>query len=173
MQGPTHLVTGVLIQRVIKKVRPLPLRYFLVAFLAITSHGILDRLARFTYHPPMPLTEDGFWISYHLIIAFMSISIFVKYWGKYKCGLIFSILPDLDWVVLHSSNFFSFQIPVWKEAILHGFFFSFLDSLLLFRFLNTLPDWSLERKGAILELALFLTLIILSYRWQYTWRERT
>lgn len=82
MQGPTHLITGVLIQKAVRKVHPLPLQYFLVVFLAIVSHGILDRLARFTYHPPIPLTGDWFWISYHLIIAFLTIFIFVKYLGK-------------------------------------------------------------------------------------------
>jgi hypothetical protein len=165
MQGPTHLVTGVLIQKALRKVRFLPLQYFLVAFLAIISHGILDRLTRFTYHSPNPLIGDWFWISYHVTIVFLTTYIFIRYWRKYKVGLIFSVLPDFDWVVIHSSNFFSFQIPFWKEAILHKFFFSFLDSLPPFIFLNNLPDWGLKRKGVILEfaiLAILITLIILA-----------
>ncbi|MBS7617876.1 hypothetical protein KEJ25_04620 [Candidatus Bathyarchaeota archaeon] len=51
---------GVFIQKILRKVEPVSLRYFLVAFLASISHGILDRLARFTYHPPTPLFEDLF-----------------------------------------------------------------------------------------------------------------
>lgn len=163
MQGPTHLITGVLIQKAMRKVLPLPLRYFLIAFLAIMSHGILDRLARLTYHPPKPLAGDYFWISYHLLIAFLAIYILLKYWRNYKLGLIFSVFPDFDWVVIHTSNLFSFQIPFWKETILHKFFFSFLDSSPQFSFLNTLPDWAFERKGVILELTLFIILIILVY----------
>jgi len=165
MQAPTHLVTGVLIQKALekKKVQPFPLQYLLVAFLAVISHGILDRLARFTYHPSVPLTGDWFWISYHSIVAFLTIFIFVKYWKRYKIGLIFSVLPDFDWVVINASSLFSFQIPFWKEPILHKFLFSFLDFLPPFGFLNTLPDWTLERKAVILELALFITLITIIY----------
>lgn len=163
MQAPTHLVTGVLIQKALKKkqVQPLPLQYFLIALLAVISHGILDRLARFTYHPPMPLTGDWFWVSYHAVVAVLTIFIFVKYWKRYKLGLIFSVLPDFDWVVIHSSSLFSFQIPFWKEPILHKFLFKFLDFLPPFSFLNTLPDWTLERKAVILEIALFTTLFII------------
>ena len=163
MQAPTHLVTGALIQKAIekKKVQPFPLRYVLVASLAVISHGILDRLARFTYHPPIPLIGDWFWISYHSIVAFLTVFIFVKYWKRYKLGLIFSILPDFDWVVVYSSSLFSFQIPFWKEPILHKFLFKFLDFLPPFSFLDTLPDWTLERKAVILEIALFTALFII------------
>lgn len=163
MQGPTHLVTGILIQKVLRNLRPLPLQYFLVAFLAFISHGFLDKLAMLTYHPPKPLRGDWFWISYHLIIAFLTIFIFVKYWKKYKLGLIFSVLPDFDWVLIHSSNLFSLQIPFWKEPILHKFFFSFLNSLHLLNFLNTFPQWTIERKGVIFELILFLILSFFVY----------
>jgi len=162
MQGPTHLVTGVLIQKILRKVRPLPLQYLVVAVLAIISHGILDKLTRFTYHPPTALTGDWFWVSYHLLIAFLTIVIFIKYWRRYKFGLVFSVLPDLDWVVLYSSNFFSFQISFWKDPVLHKFFFSFLDFLPPFSFLNSLPDWSLEKEAVILEftvLAILFTFI--------------
>ncbi len=163
MQGPTHLVTGILIQKILRNLRPVPFRYFLVASLAVISHGLLDKLATLTYHPSNPLSGDWFWISYHLIIAFLTIFIFAKYWKKYKLGLIFSVLPDFDWVLIHSSNLFSLQIPFWKGPILHEFFFSFLDSLPFLRFLNTLPQWTIERKGVIFELILFLILIFSVY----------
>jgi hypothetical protein len=162
MQTPTHLVTGVLIQKAIRKVQPIYLRYFLVVFLTVMSHGIMDRLARFTYHPPMPLIGDWFWVSYHIVIAFLTIYIFVKYWRKYKIGLISSIFPDFDWVILHSSSFFSFQVPFWKEPVLHKFF-SFLDFLPPLSFLHTLPDWNLEREGAVLEFAVLATLVTFIY----------
>lgn len=163
MQGPTHLIMGIAIQKSMAKVRRLPLQYFLVIFSAIVSHGILDRFARLTYHPPTPLTGDWFWTSYHLIIAFLTILIFVKYWGKYKLGLIFSVIPDLDWVVLHSANLLSVEIPLWKGPVLHQFFFSFMVSTPPFRFLNYLPDWSLERGAAIVELVLLIVLARLTY----------
>jgi len=163
MQAPTHLVTGILIQKAVREIGHHPLQYFLVASLAIMSHGILDKLARFTYHPPDPLTNDWFWISYHLFITFLTIFIIVKYWRKYKLGIFFSVLPDFDWVVIHSSNLLSFSVPFWKDEILHKFFFSFLDFLPFFSLLNTLPDLSLKRIGVLPEIGLFTILLFVSY----------
>lgn len=157
MQGPTHLVTGILIQKIFKKI-PKFLYYPLVIILALFFHGILDKLARFTYHPSTPLADDWFWVSYHLVIAYLTIFIFIKYWPKYKLSLALSILPDLDWVLVYASNFFGYGI-FWKEPILHRSLIGFLDSLPPFSFLNSLPDWSLVREGAIVE---FTCLIILS-----------
>jgi hypothetical protein len=123
MQGPTHLIAGVLIQKSLRSVQPIKLQYFLLAFLAVLSHGVLDGLTRFTYHPSTPFLNDWFWVSYHVVIASLTIFIFVKFWVRYKIGLIFSIFPDFDWVVLHSSSFFSYQIPFWNEPLLHKIFF--------------------------------------------------
>jgi hypothetical protein len=77
--------------------------------------------------------------------------------------------------VIHSSSLFSFQIHFWKEPILHKFLFKFLDFLPPFSFLNTLPDWTLERKAVILEVALFTTLVIIIHameRGKQTWRGK-
>lgn len=164
MQAPTHLATGILIQKAIRKRQRYQRRYSLtIASLALLSHGILDRLARFTYHPPVPLIQDWFWISYHLVIAVLTVYVVLNCWRKYKLGIIFSVLPDIDWVVLHVSDFLSIQIPFWKEPILHKFLFSFLDLLPPFSFLNSLSNWNLERKGALLEVALLATLIASIY----------
>lgn len=163
MQGPTHLVSGILIQKAMKKIRPHFLKYLLIASLAIVSHGILDKLGRFTYHPPSPLVNDWFWVSYHLFIALLTIFIFVGYWKKYKFGLIFSVFPDFDWVIIYSLKFFSLKISFWQEPILHKFFCGFIDLLPPFRFLDTLPNLNLERKGAVLEFILFTILIISIY----------
>jgi hypothetical protein len=163
MQAPTHLATGILIQKGLSKAQPPSLRYPLIAVLALLSHGILDGLARFTYHPPTPLVQDWFWISYHSIVALLTVYIFFKFWKEYKLGLIFSILPDVDWIVLHSSDLLSVQVPFWKEPILHKLLFSFLDLLRPLKFLDTLPNWNLERKGIILELVLLAVLITSIY----------
>lgn len=160
MQGSTHLVLGVFIQKILRGVEPVFLRYFLLAFLAFISHGFLDRLARFTYHPPMPLFEDPFWVVYHLMIVLLSVFIAVKCWSRYKIGMSFSILPDLDWVIIHISSFFSFQTPFWSEPIIHNLL-NFLDFLPPFQQLNSLPDLSLRKEGAILESGILLMLVFL------------
>lgn len=163
MQGPTHLVTGILIQKTLRKIQPLPFQYFLVAFFCIVSHGILDKSASITYHPPKPLTRDWFWICSHLFIALLTVYICLTYWGKYKFALVFSVLPDFDWILLQGSKLFPFQISFLRKPILHRFFFSFFDSVLPFKLLNTLPDWNLQKKGVILEFCFFCILVILIY----------
>jgi hypothetical protein len=162
MQAPTHLLTGILIQKAFKRVRPAVVRHFIIALLAFLSHGILDSLVRFTYHPPEPIA-NAFWISYHLIMFFLTVYIFLKYWRKYKLGLVFSILPDFDWVVLYSSKFLSIQIPFWTKPIFHKISFDFLGSLPQLSFLSSLPNWSLDEKAAILEMVPLLILITYFY----------
>ncbi len=162
MQASTHLVMGVFIQKILRKVEPVSLRYFLVAFLAFISHGILDGLARFTYHPPTPLFEDSFWIVYHLMVVLLSVFIVVKCWRKYKVGMSFSMLPDLDWIIIHASNFFSFQILFWSEPLLHRLL-NFLDFLSPFEYLDSLLDLSLRWEGAVLENGILLILVFLTH----------
>jgi hypothetical protein len=163
MQGPTHLVTGILIQKGIRKIHPYSFQYCLLVALTIISHGILDKLARFTYHPPDPLIDDWFWISYHLLIAFLVIFIIIKYWKRYKLGIIFSIFPDFDWIVIHLSNFLSPPDPFGGKPILHKFFFGFLDFLPPFSLLDTLPNLCLERISVVPEIALFIILASILY----------
>jgi len=161
VQGSTHLVMGVLIQKILKNVKSAYLRYFLTALLAFISHGVLDKLARFTYHPPNPLFGDLFWTVYHLIIVLLSVFIIIKYWDEYKIGMIFSMLPDLDWVILHTSSFFSLQKTIFQyEPIFHNIF-NLLDFIPPFKYFNSLPDLSLRWEGAVLESGVLLILIFL------------
>jgi hypothetical protein len=88
MQGPTHLLIGMLIQKVFMRARFPVVSDFFIVLLAFLSHGILDGLARFTYHPPEPIANQ-FWISFHLIVSVMTIYIFVRYWKTYKLSLFF------------------------------------------------------------------------------------
>jgi hypothetical protein len=163
MQAPTHLATGVLIQQGLSKAQPPALRYPLIALLALLSHGMLDRLARLTYHPSKPLIQDWFWISYHSLLAVLTVCFLFRFRKQYKLGLVFSVLPDIDWIVLHSSELFSVQVPFWKEPILHKFLFSFLDLLPPFAFLSTRPNSNLERKGIIVGLVSLAVLITSIY----------
>jgi len=158
MQAPTHLVTGMLVQKALKRVRRPVARHSAIALLAFFSHGILDSLAKFTYHPPEPIA-NAFWISFHLIMFFLTVYILLKYWKDFKLGLVFSILPDFDWVVLYSSKLLSIQIPFWTEPILHKISLGFLGSLPQLSFLNSLPNWRLDERAAILEMIPLLILI--------------
>jgi hypothetical protein len=160
MQAPTHLATGILIEKATRSVKPSTARRSLVVLLAVTSHGFLDRLARFTYHPPDPLFGDWFWTCYHLAVWTISIFIPIKCFRKYKLGLISSIIPDLDWLVLHSSKLLSLQVPFWKKPLLHEILFDFIDLLLPSDILRPLPNWNTERKSIVVELAFLAALVV-------------
>jgi len=162
MQAPTHLLIGMLIQKSFHRVKLPAIYHFIVTLLAFLSHGILDSLARFTYHPP-ELIANEFWISYHVIMFVLTVYIFLKYWKKYKLSLVFSILPDFEWLVLYSSKFLSIQTPLWREVVLHKISFGFLGSFPQLSFLSLLPNWSLDEKAAILEMVPLLILITYFY----------
>lgn len=91
-------MTGILIQESMKNVRPKALQYSVVGILAVFSHGILDKLAKATYHPPGPLPHDWFWTLSHLTIALLTFYIVVKCWRGYWLCMFCSVLPDLDWL---------------------------------------------------------------------------
>jgi len=170
MQAPTHLLIGMLIQKSLNRVGLPVVRIFVVALLAFFSHGILDSLSRFTYHPPEFIANE-FWISYHLILLVLTVYIFLKYWKKYKLSLVFSILPDFDWLILYFSEFLSINIPLWSELILHKVSFFFLGSLPQLSFLSYLPNWSLNEKAAVVEIVPMLVMITYFYSTERGIRE--
>ena len=107
MQEPTHLAAGIVIQKAMRKARPLPLKYFLIAFLALLSHGILDRLANVTYHPPSALPRDWFWISFHVLWP-AYLSTFSLNIGKNTRLALFSLFFLIS-IGLYSIHHISFQ----------------------------------------------------------------
>jgi len=158
MQGPTHLMTGILIQKSLQKVRPLPLQYGAVTTLAVLSHGILDRLARATYHPPSPLVHDGFWLTSHIGIGVVTAYIVIRFWRDYKLSMLCSVLPDLDWIFRPLLKFFS--VGSGGKSYLHSLLSRFIDVFIPHRIWNVLPNWNLERKGLFVELALIAVLLV-------------
>ena len=156
MQGPTHLVTGILIQKSLTKIRPMPLQYSAVAALAVLSHGILDHLAKATYHPPTPLAHDWFWIMSHLAIGVLTLCVIVRYWRGYKFSMLCSILPDLDWLLRPVTNFFSMGFG---QKPLHTLLNRFIDLVIPPKIWDVLPNWNLARKGLIVEVVLFAILL--------------
>ena len=157
MQGPTHPVTGILIQKSLKKVRPMPLQYSGVVVLAVLSHGILDKLAKATYHPTAPLAHDWFWVISHLIIGALTVYIFVRFWRDYKFSMVCSILPDLDWVLRPVVKLFSAGDG--EKPFLHTLVLRFIDIFVPPEIWNVLPDWNLARKGLLVEAILFAILL--------------
>lgn len=107
MQEPTHILAGVIIQRSVQLTcgrRAGAL--VLTAVAAFLSHGLLDRLANFTYHPPQADFHDPFWVVFHSCVLVTSILFLYIWWRRFKIGVTFAMLPDLDWVIIHGQKIF-------------------------------------------------------------------
>jgi hypothetical protein len=97
MQEPTHILAGIIIQRSVQ------LTYgrragapVLTAVTAFLSHGLLDRLANFTYHPPEADFHDPFWVAYHSCVLLAKIVFLWLWWRPFKLGVLCAMLPDLE-----------------------------------------------------------------------------
>jgi hypothetical protein len=158
MQNATHLVCGILIETAAGRVRDARLRRLLVPSLGILSHGILDRLARMTYHPPGAQPGDRFWVAYHAAMYSASALLAVTNGISYRQGMFWAAAPDLDWGARPLSRRLPPGLWPWKGPILHGALHKLIDALPGLRRLNHLPDWRSKRGGVLVELVLIAAL---------------
>ena len=118
MQTPTHIVAGMVIQKVFTgNNRAATLTA--TAVVGFLSHGFLDKLSQITYHPAEPDFHSVFWVAYHLTLLATAIAFLRLWWRQYKWGIVFANLPDVDWVFIHGQEIFRFQIPFYRQPHLH------------------------------------------------------
>lgn len=166
MQLPTHFITGVLIDQLLQRsIVPSKARPALLAAGCYLSHGLLDKLARATYHPPDPL-DDPFWIAYHKQVLPLFTWFTALWFGpKHWFAMLWAALPDLDWVVRGLSARLGWRIPGWNRPILNESLHTALDHVPIVNRLNQLPDLRYDRRGALVEAGLvtfLLALVILT-----------
>ena len=168
MQAPTHILAGIILKRTFDW------KYFKWPGVALTIlsslllHGIFDKLGKATYHPTAIDFTDFFWLIYYVAMALISFVMLYMYWGEYKLGIIFSLLPDIDWVVLHVSDAFGKELIFYKTPIMHDALNYLIDNTM--PFLNSLPDYRLSPWACIFEFMLF-GLLVLIFRIQLTRRR--
>ncbi len=160
MQLPTHFVAGVCLDQIIRRsTLPSFIKPFVTAAACFISHGVLDKLARATYHPPQPL-DDPFWIGYHKRILPVFTGFTVLWFGpRHWFAMLCAALPDLDWVVRGLSNRFGWRIPGWERPVLNEGLHTVLDQVPLVNQLNQLPDLRYDRRGALIEAGLAALLL--------------
>ena len=167
MQGPTHILVGISLEKIFSKKRMQPVvRFVVIAVIALFLHSVFDRIARITYHPPDARYHDPFWVGWHLIIYGLTIYMLVKYWRKYPIGITFSILPDFDWVILHGSKALMGEHPIWYQTgHIHQFLHNITDAVPPFSLLHQhLPDRTDDKLGFLWE-ALIIISLLLFIRW--------
>lgn len=152
MQAPTHVLTGVLIERIFNGVRFYWLRVALIAVTGLFLHSIFDRIARLTFHPPDADLRDAFWVGYHLLVLIGFIVSLYYFWKPYKLGIIFSILPDFDWVIIHGKSLLGIESEYYNTPLIHHSIHSIVDRIPPFSWLQHLPDLTHLHWAALVEI---------------------
>lgn len=164
MQAPTHVIAGALVGKAFQKIKPKPLRVALTAVTALFLHSVFDRIARLTYHPPNADFNDPFWVTYHGIVLAAFIAAIYFFWEDYKTGIIFSILPDLDWVIIHGSNILGAPLPYYDRPLIHTAIHYVTDHVPPFSLLQYLPDHTGSGAGIALEIVLNALMLLIIRR---------
>lgn len=151
MQAPTHILAGVIIQKSLERWQPRALRLGLIAVLAFLSHGFLDKLARITYHPANANFHSPVWVGYHSLLLVITILFLCLWWRTYKWGIIFAVLPDVDWVFIHGQEIFHFRLPFYRTPHLHNLLHLIFDKWPPFIYLDRLPNNRLKPWACLWE----------------------
>jgi len=93
-------------------------------------------------------------------VAILGVYVLLAHWKDCKVGLVASVLPDFDWVLIHGSRLLSVEVPCWRAPYLHKLLARFMDLFPPFRLLNAVPDWTQRREAALLELGLLTVLLV-------------
>lgn len=158
MQAPTHILAGVIIKKLFDWSEYKAVAYTIIAMLAFLSHGLLDNLAKITYHRPDADFSDPIWLIYHIAVLLVTIVFLYMYWADYKLGIIFAILPDFDWIMIHGQNLLHINIPFYNTPHLHNFLHLIYDSIPVWQYL---PDNRYSPWAAVWEVLLIAFLIFI------------
>jgi hypothetical protein len=163
MQEPTHILAGVIIQKCCawKKLRAFGL--VLTAIVAFLSHGFLDKVANLTYHPAHADFHSVIWVSYHAAVLVATIVFLCTWWRRYWVGILFAMLPDLDWIFIHGQEILHISIPFYREPHLHHALRWIYAQVPALSFLDHLPKWR-ENPWAIVAEVLLVAVLVLIIR---------
>jgi hypothetical protein len=153
MQEPTHILAGVLIQKSTQSI--LGRRWcgrVLMAVLAFLSHGLLDRLANMTYHPPQADFNNTFWVAFHSCVLITTILFLWIWWRPYKWCVTFAMLPDLDWVFIHGGATF------YRKPYMHNFLHIIFDETPPFSWLKV-PNHRHNPWACLWEIGLIVVML--------------
>ena len=168
MQAPTHILAGVIINRIFKWRNYKPVGLLLAFICCILLHGIFDKLALSVYQPEANF-NDPFWLLYQLFMWLVSIVLLYIFWREYKWGIIFSMIPDIDWLVIGVQHLFHFDNTFYYVPWLHFLINDVLDLVPPFRYMDMLPDnrnnpWAVIWELLLISLLVFIFRTMVRYR---------
>lgn len=154
MQTPTHILIGALIQQAVERRVPRRLVPWTSVPLALLSHGLVDKLARFTYHPSQARWRDPFWVAFHATVLAGSVILFRRYGRRYGWGVGGAVVQDLEWVAAHGARALRPGTDLFGAASPHRVVSRALDRVPGVRALERLPRWTERREAALVEVAI-------------------
>ena len=158
MQAPTHIMAGVIINRLFKWRDYKLVGLFFTLIFCLLAHAIFDKLAMSVYRQPEPDFSNPFWLIYHLFMWLSSIVLLYIFWRDYKWGIIFSLFPEVDWVILGVQHLFHFDISFYQMPWIHFSLNYVIDQIPPFNYIDMLPDNRDNPLACIWELLLIIVL---------------
>jgi len=171
MQAPTHILAGKIIQQITDRRDFRFLIIGLMLFLGLLFHAIFDKMARMTYHPPDADFTDYFWVFYHLAVLLTTIVFLYLYGAEAKWGILFSLLPDVDWIFIHGQRLLGVDIPFYRVPHIHQLLNWVMDNIPPFTLLNLLPDYRFYYWAFITELVFVGLLLFIIHRMKHSRRN--
>lgn len=171
MQAPNHVLAGVLIEKVFSGVKSRWLRGLLIAITGLLLHSIFDRIASLTYHPPQPDFKSLFWVSYHVLVLVGFIVSLYYFWKPYHVGIIFSILPDFDWVIIHGKEILGIRSGFYGNPWIHEGVHWLVDRVPPFSLLQHLPDLTTLPVAVLFELFIAGSMLYLIVNAPFAWNS--
>ncbi len=164
MQAPTHILAGVIFQKLFNWKRYRSVAFILIALLGILSHAVLDKLSVATYCPDAADFSTIFWIAYHLLMLLVSIIFLYLWWQEAKWGILFAMLPDIDWLFVYTREVFHLSGSFYNQPYIHRALDWTMNHTIPFCYLNVLPDNRNEPLAMLWEFAGWLLLLFIIYR---------
>jgi hypothetical protein len=159
MQAPTHILSGVLIEKITSQNIHSRFNSVIIAGSCVVIHIISDKFARLTYHPPDALYSDPFWVVYHISLLVGTLVSLKMYWKDYKLGIIASILPDIDWIIFRPITTVFPNLDPLKGPVTHRVLENLLSLILPLNLLDDLPNWQMRKPTIVIEIALVALLL--------------
>lgn len=150
MQAPSHIITSLaLLIFLNKNLKNEKHKKIIILILVFLSHGALDVLYPLTYHPRTALINDGFWLFFHTNVLCLTI-LLLSYYRKYIGIMLLSLLPDIEWFIIHPLNYF-FRLEI--KPFLHSLFFPYKDILILYGI-----DFTTQPYASFVEILYFIVI---------------
>lgn len=154
LQAPTHILASLVIRESFRWRYYGFFSFLLTAVVAFLSHGFLDKLARLTYHPSQAALTDIFWMGFHTMVVLVTLVLLYLFGKKYFWAIFFSVLPDIDWLILHTANALGKEVVFYKTPHFHNALNWMMEHTIPFCYLDNLLDFRLIPIAFLVELLL-------------------